>query len=136
MTRSHDNAHSEVNECQLGPSVSNDGNRLLGNKRRALDAPFLAPVDESLTRETKRKPSERWLRVVSRDVHSRLLLHLRNFDNQPAKLPYSERAKRTEVIPEIAPGARNDQSKCEFSGREYSRGDVAGVLSAPQFVLQ
>lgn len=34
MTRSHDNARSEVNECQLGPTVSNDGNKLLGNKRR------------------------------------------------------------------------------------------------------
>lgn len=34
MTRSHDNARSGVNECQLGPTVSNDGNRLLGNKRR------------------------------------------------------------------------------------------------------
>lgn len=41
MTRSHDNARSRVNECQLGPTVSNDGNRLLGNKRRrARDAPF------------------------------------------------------------------------------------------------
>lgn len=41
MTRSHDNARSGVNECQLGPTVSNDGNRLLGNKRRrARDAPF------------------------------------------------------------------------------------------------
>lgn len=46
MTRSHDNARSGVNECQLGPTVSNDGNRLLENKRRALDAPFLAPVLE------------------------------------------------------------------------------------------
>lgn len=38
MTRSHDNAHSGVNECQLGPSMSNDDNRLLGNKRRFLSS--------------------------------------------------------------------------------------------------
>nr|KAF7415659.1 hypothetical protein H0235_012251 [Vespula pensylvanica] len=34
MTRSHDNAYSGVNEWQLGPTVSNDANKLLGNKRR------------------------------------------------------------------------------------------------------
>lgn len=64
MTRSHDNARTGVNECQLGPTVSNDGNRLLGNKRRCAQrrlrsvAPSMLVVEERRDLARENEPEE------------------------------------------------------------------------------
>lgn len=83
MTRSHDNARSGVNECQLGPTVSNDGNRLLGNKRRrARDAPFsMLPSTKVLLGKQERE-REKGLRELALQA----LLQLRTLTRIPGRI--------------------------------------------------